>query len=881
MKRIITILVLSLTLHLSAQCVQKAGAGSSCTFVIKADGTLWSWGRNNYGQLGIGTIINTPVKTQVGTDENWQSIEGGQFHTAAIKTDGTLWTWGFNSSGQLGLSNTTNKTIPTQISSNNVWSTVAAGYDHTVAITTDGSLFAWGLNDHGQLGDGSRSNRSTPRLIGSGWRTVSAGNNVTIAVKIDGTLWGWGEGNQVGDGTFADKSSPVQLGTATNWKSVSRGVSHTLAVKTDGTLWAWGSNGRGQLGNGSTPGSSVPTQVGTDTNWESAKAGFFFSIGRKTDGTIWSWGEGTFNQLGLGASTANVLVPTQIGTENDWQTISVGTSSLFGAAIKNDGSFWAWGYNNFSQLGDGLTARLLVPTFINCPASAIVTETACDSYTWAATGMTYTESGVYSDLATGDELHLTINNSTTSSTIETACDSFTWADNGTTYTTSGIYTNVTTNASGCTNTATLNLTITNSTITIVNETACDSYTWAENGTTYTTSGTYTNITTNPAGCTNTATFNLTITNSTTSSFVQTACDSYTWAENGSTYTTSGTYTNVSTNPTGCTNTATLNLTINHSTTSSLVEMACDSYMWAENGTTYTTSGTYTNVTTNASGCTNTATLNLTITNSTTSSVVETACDSYTWSENGTTYTTSGTYTNITTNASGCMNTAALNLTITNSTITIVNETACDSYTWAENGTTYMTSGMYNNITTNPAGCTSTTILDLFINQSESPIGESSQIIASDVSDEPTISNIVISPSTVVWYASESDAISQTNPLAGTTTLTNGFTYYAVNTNAHGCSSTPYPVTVSVVLGTKSFDDAQFSFYPNPTSKVLNIKYGHTMNTVSIYNVMGQEVDTKSINAKDGFVEFSNLPAGNYFVKVTSGDLIKMVKIIKR
>ncbi len=678
MKRIITILLVSLSLQLSAQCVQKAGAGSSCTFVIKADGTLWAWGRNNYGQLGIGNTVNTPAKTQVGTATNWQSIEGGQFHTVAIKADGTLWTWGLNDNGQLGLGNTTNRTTPTQVSSSNIWSSVAAGYDHTVAITNDGTMYAWGLNDHGQLGDGSRSNRSTPRLIGTGWKSVSAGNNITIAVKTDGTLWGWGEGFLVGDGTDADKTSPVQLGTATNWKSVSRGVNHALAVKTDGTLWAWGTNGRGQLGIGTTAaGNYTPTQVGTDTNWESAKAGFFFSIGKKTDGTMWSWGEGTFNQLGQGASTANVLVPTQIGTQNDWHTISVGTSSLFGAAIKNDGSFWTWGYNNYSQLGDGLTARLLVPTLIACPGSTIVTETACDSYTWAATGITYTTSGIYIDSVTSNELHLTINNSTTSSVTETACDSYTWA---------------------------------------------------------------------------------------------------------------------------------------------------------ANGTTYTTSGTYTHVTTNASGCTNTATLNLTINNSTTSSITETACDSYTWVANGTTYTTSGTYTHVTTNASGCTNTAILNLTI---------------------------------------------------NNSESPVGESSQTITVDVSGDATISDIVISPSTVVWYASESDAISHTNPLNSTTTLVNGATYYAVYTTSQGCSSAPYPVTVSVALGTNSFNDTKLSFYPNPTSDVLYIKYSHTINTISVNNVLGQEVYAKSINANDGVVEFSNLPSGNYFVKVTSGDSAKIIKIIKR
>jgi alpha-tubulin suppressor-like RCC1 family protein len=565
MKRTITLLLTLISLQISAQCIQKVGAGASCTFVIKTDGTLWAWGRNNYGQLGTGNTTNTAVKTQVGTATNWQSVEGGQFHTAAIKADGSLYTWGFNASGQLGINSTTNSNIPVQVSGGNVWKSVGAGYDHTVAIRTDGSLYGWGLNDHGQIGDGGSTNRSIPVRIGTdtNWASVTAGNNVTVAIKTDGTLWAWGEGSQVGDGTTADKRSPVQLGTDTNWKSVSRGVSHTLAIKTDGTLWAWGTNGRGQLGNGTTGGNTTPTQVGTDTDWESAKAGFFSSMGRKTNGTIWSWGQGSFYQLGQGTSTANVLTPTQIGTDTDWQFISIGSSSLFNEAVKNDGTFWAWGYNNYSQLGDGLTASLPVPTFISCPASISFSETACDTYTWATNGITYTQSGLYIDPVTNNDLQLTINYNTTTSTDETACETYTWEANGTTYTESGTYINSTTNASGCTDTTLLHLTIDSNTASSIDEIACETYTWDANGNTYTESGTYTNTTTGASGCTDTKTLNLTINRNTATSIDQTACGSYTWEANGTIYSDSGTYTNVTTNASGCTDTATLNLTINN------------------------------------------------------------------------------------------------------------------------------------------------------------------------------------------------------------------------------------------------------------------------------------------------------------------------------
>ena len=184
--------------------------------------------------------------------------------------------------------------------------------------------------------------------------------------------------------------------------------------------------------------------------------------------------------------------------------------------------------------------------------------------------------------------------------------------------------------------------------------ACDSYTWtAGTGATYTATGTYTSVTPITGGCTDTKTLVLTINNSTSSSQSATACDTYTWSVNGTTYTASGTYTFVGTNAAGCTDTKTLVLTINNSTSSSQTATACDAYTWSVNGTTYTASGTYTFVGTNAAGCTDTKTLVLTINNSTSSSQSATACDTYTWSVNGTTYTASGTYTFVGTNAAGC------------------------------------------------------------------------------------------------------------------------------------------------------------------------------------------------------------------------------------
>jgi len=136
------------------------------------------------------------------------------------------------------------------------------------------------------------------------------------------------------------------------------------------------------------------------------------------------------------------------------------------------------------------------------------------------------------------------------------------------------------------------------------------------------------------------------------------------------------------------------------TTTASSATACDSYTWAANGTTYTTSGSYTNTTTNTAGSTNVETLTLTINNITTTTSSATACDNYYWSANGETYTTSGSYTNTTTNTAGCPANQVLNLTVTPSFTNTTNTSAVGTYTWENNGQTYTSSGVYNGTTVN-------------------------------------------------------------------------------------------------------------------------------------------------------------------------------------
>jgi alpha-tubulin suppressor-like RCC1 family protein len=167
------------------------GANQGGVAAIKTDGTLWMWGVNSYGQLGTNNTssYSSPVQTVAG-GTNWSRVAVGLGHTIAVKTDGTLWTWGGNNYGQLGLNDTTNRSSPVQIYGGGTnWSNnpnnIAAGLRSMGAIKTDGTLWIWGANDSGGLGIGSITNKSSPTQVGSlnTWQQLHIAQGHTSAIK--------------------------------------------------------------------------------------------------------------------------------------------------------------------------------------------------------------------------------------------------------------------------------------------------------------------------------------------------------------------------------------------------------------------------------------------------------------------------------------------------------------------------------------------------------------------------------------------------------------------------------------------------------------------------------------------------------------------------
>jgi alpha-tubulin suppressor-like RCC1 family protein len=324
---------------------------------VKTDGTLWSWGRNNYGQLGTSTKttygssgypsylltytsnLNMSSPTQVGALSTWASVSAGYLSSAAVKTDGTLWTWGLGTFGRLGLGNTATYSSPKQVGALTNWSKVSMGDGVCGAIKTDGTLWTWGSGSQGALGSGATADRSSPVQVGAltTWATIVMaaskldGRNFALATKTDGTLWSWGSGGNgvLGLGNTTSYSSPKQVGALTTWRSVactsspqSRSV---IAVKTDGTLWSWGYNSVGQLGLNNLTAYSSPKQVGALTTWSKASITRGHALATKTDGTLWAWGAGTNGKLGLD-NTTTYSSPKQVGTSTAW-TIPVASVS--------------------------------------------------------------------------------------------------------------------------------------------------------------------------------------------------------------------------------------------------------------------------------------------------------------------------------------------------------------------------------------------------------------------------------------------------------------------------------------------------------------------------------------------------------------------------
>ena len=341
--------------------VVQVDLGSEHSAAITEDGSLWLWGYNGDFNVGYGDRqenINVPRKLD-GLDDVI-SVALGPFNSAAITDDGSLWTWGSNDSGQVGNGETGYAVdVPTKVMSD--VKAAAFGLCHAAAIKKDGSLWTWGLDVDGCLGDDSGvSARYTPKKVLDGVVDMSLGGSTTAAIKTDGSLWMWGDNQygQFGNGTTEGSATPLKVmdgvsDVATNGES-------TVILKKDGSVWecGWGLSEAKRHTEPKlvmTGGSSVDVEGNRDIDTNRAAV-------LKQDGTLWSWGQNEDGRIGDGTKTDR---PEPVQIMSGVSSFSLGDSH--GAAVKKNGSLWMWGVNYAGELGNGTEVGSLKPIAINDP----------------------------------------------------------------------------------------------------------------------------------------------------------------------------------------------------------------------------------------------------------------------------------------------------------------------------------------------------------------------------------------------------------------------------------------------------------------------------------------------------------------------------------
>ena len=373
-----------------------------------ADTGGWSISPSKGNVLGGQQATITPPKLSRGI--RFSQISAGGYQSGGspgfsvgVASDGNAYAWGDNQYGQLGQGSSSSipqKTpvkvpLPDGVASGFTYTQIAAGGAHVLAIGSDQTVYAWGANDRGQLGDNTTTGHSKPQPVrgtdGQPFKAtqISAGAYDSAAIDPQGRVYTWGsEGNN--RYTYSTSKPTPTLARDPNGSSqglhaiqVSVNWGFIMALGTDGSVYTWGYNNYGQLGNGQSTGDGnatyaadparVPDPKDTSKAFKAMQisAGGFHALAISQDGTTWAWGYNDYGQLGDGTEISRPT-PTQVGNPTDssqpFQVAQISAGVIHSLAIDRSGAAWAWGRNTNGQLGDNTTSNQPTPRRVSPPA---------------------------------------------------------------------------------------------------------------------------------------------------------------------------------------------------------------------------------------------------------------------------------------------------------------------------------------------------------------------------------------------------------------------------------------------------------------------------------------------------------------------------------
>ena len=398
-------------LKLSGKNIAQISGGLMHTVAIDKEGKVYTWGNNEYGQLGDGMITNSALPICISDKENelkgkrMVDISAGYGHTVALDEERKVYTWGYNEFGQLGYVTEDNSTEPICISNkeNELKGkkiiSISAGEAHTVAIDEEGKVYTWGNNEVGQLGDGTTTNSVLPicisdkenELKGKRIVDISAGYGHTVAIDEEGKAYAWGynEFGQLGDGTTTNSVLPICISNKENELkgkkiiSISAGGVHTVAIDEEGKVYTWGNNEVGQLGDGTTTNSVLPICISDKENELKGKrivdisAGYGHTVAIDEEGKVCTWGYNKDGQLGDGTTTNSVLPICISDKDNELKgkkIINISAGVVHTVALDEEGKVYTWGDNEVGQLGDGKANDIVAPIHIHSAEPICLTD---------------------------------------------------------------------------------------------------------------------------------------------------------------------------------------------------------------------------------------------------------------------------------------------------------------------------------------------------------------------------------------------------------------------------------------------------------------------------------------------------------------------------